>query len=98
HGGDAATGRLTSPDFVLGDQLELALGGGADPARLRVELWIGTLLVATAAVPPPGGPTLQRVTIETRAQAGSKARLVFVDDSPTGHLIVDDVWTRAGTR
>lgn len=92
HGGDRAVGRLVSPDLVLGDRLTLKLGGGADATRLRAEVWIGAIMVAVASVPPPGSATLQLVTIDTHAQRGSKARLVLVDDSPTGHLIVDDLW------
>ena len=93
HGGDAAIGRVTSPPFALGGRLTMKLGGGADATRLRVELWVGAQIVGTASVAPPGGGTLQTVTLETAAFRGPhQGRLVLVDDSPTGHLDVDDVW------
>ena len=92
HGGDAGTGRLTSPPFVLGKTLTLHLGGGVDD-RLRVELWVGDAIVATARVAPPGGEALQATTLDTAAHVGPyQAKLVFVDDAPTGHLTVDDIW------
>lgn len=95
HGGDAASGRLTSPPFMLdGDKLTMALGGGTDATKLRVELWVvgDRSPVATASVPEPGGDALRRVTLEIGAAKGKQAKLVLVDDSPTGHLDADDVW------
>jgi hypothetical protein len=92
HGGDAATGRLTSPTFELTGPIMLALGGGTDATKLRVELWVGDQVVATASAPPPGGSTARPVTLEPGEHRGKPARLVFVDDAPAGHLVVDDVW------
>jgi len=41
NGGDAATGRVTSPMFTLdGARLTLRLGGGTDATKLRAELWV----------------------------------------------------------
>ena len=92
HGGDVATGRVTSPSFTLDGKLTIKLGGGTDATKLRVELWVGGAIVATAAVPTPGGETLHTVTIDPGPNRGAPATLVLVDDSPTGHLDVDDVW------
>jgi hypothetical protein len=95
HDGDAATGRLTSPKFVLaGTKLTASLAGGTNSARLRIELWAvdEAKILATESVPEPGGETFHRVTIDISAFAGVTAKLVFVDDSETGHLDVDDVW------
>jgi hypothetical protein len=92
HGGDVATGRVTSPGFTLDGTLSIKLGGGTDATKLRVELWVGGAIIATAAVPPPGGETLRTVTIDPGPSRGAQATLVFVDDSPAGHLDVDDVW------
>lgn len=95
HDGDASIGRLTSPPFVLAaTKMTISLGGGTNSARLRVELWAADepKLLATASVPEPGGETLRRVIIDVAAFTGINAKLVFVDDSETGHLDVDDVW------
>jgi hypothetical protein len=94
HDGDAASGRLTTPAFTLdGAKLMLRLGGGTDATKLRVELWVDTTIMATASVPEPGGESLQDIVIAIPPeQRGKSATLVFVDDSPTGHLTVDDVW------
>ncbi len=64
---------------------------------VRVELWSDGKLVATAAVPPPGGDALVDVELApppALVAAKANATLVLVDDSPTGHLVVDDVWLR----
>jgi fructan beta-fructosidase len=94
HDGDAATGRITSPAFTLeATKLTMHLGGGTNATKLRVELWVENAIVATTSVPEPGGDTLQDVTITVPGEhRGKQAMLVFVDDSPTGHLTVDDVW------
>jgi hypothetical protein len=91
-GGDAATGRVTSPPFTLDGDVVLKLGGTHDATKLRVELWVDDKIVGTAAAPAPGGDTLQPVTIDPGAARGARGTLVFVDDSPNGHLDVDDVW------
>ena len=93
HGGDAATGRVTSPVFALdGAKLTLRIGGGTDATKLRVELWVDDALVKTASVAEPGGDALRVVTLELGTWRGKHGKLVFVDDSPLGHLDVDDVW------
>jgi hypothetical protein len=92
-GGDAAIGRVTSPVFALdGAKLTLRLGGGVDAAKLRVELWVDDALARRASVPAPGGDPLRTVTIELGELRGKQARLVLVDDAPSGHLNIDDVW------
>jgi hypothetical protein len=93
NGGDVATGRATSPIFALdGARLTLRLGGGTDATKLRVELWVDDKLARTATVPEPGGDSLRGVTIEVGDLHGKLAKLVLVDDSPTAHLNIDDVW------
>jgi len=95
HDGDKAVGRMTSPMFALeATKLTMRLGGGTDPTKLRVELWVDDAIVEVAVVPPPGGDTLQMVSLTIpEPMRGKLAKLVFVDDSPTGHLDIDDVWT-----
>jgi hypothetical protein len=94
HGGDQATGRVTSPSFAIdGKRMSLLVGGGTDDTKLRVELWVEDKLVRTAGVPVPGGESLQRTTwMIDDDLIGKRGTLVLVDDSPTGHLVVDDVW------
>jgi hypothetical protein len=93
NGGDVASGRATSPIFALdGARLTLRLGGGTDATKLRVELWVDDKLARTATVPEPGGDSLRGVTIEIGDLHGKLAKLVLVDDSPTGHFNIDDVW------
>jgi len=93
HGGDVAVGRMTSAAFpITGARMTLALGGGTDATKLRVEMWVEDTIVRTASVPGTGGDTLQPVTWNVAELVGKQATLVLVDDSPTGHLDVDDVW------
>ena len=93
HGGDAAIGRITSPRFALdGARLTIKLGGGTDATKLRIELWVDGQIARTASVPSLGGDQLHDVAIELGDLRGKQATLVFVDDSPAGHLDVDDVW------
>ncbi|MGE0869343.1 MAG: hypothetical protein AB7P03_12310 [Kofleriaceae bacterium] len=102
HGSDAASGRVTSAPFALdGDQLTMRLGGGTDASKLRVELWVDETddtgrtrprLARVASVPEPGGSTLQAVSWDLTELTGKTGKLELVDDSPTGHLDVDDIW------
>jgi len=93
NAGDATFGRMTSPPFALdGARLTMKLGGGADATKLRVELWVDGAIARTASVPSPGGDTLREVSWDLGELRGKQATLVLVDDSPTGHLEIDDVW------
>jgi hypothetical protein len=92
-GGEAAIGRVTSPPFTLdGARMTIKLGGGTDATKLRVELWVDRQLARTTSVPSLGGDQLHDVSIDLGDLRGKQATLVFVDDSPTSHLDVDDVW------
>ncbi|HSK01438.1 MAG TPA: hypothetical protein VK932_09360 [Kofleriaceae bacterium] len=101
HGGDRATGRLTSPEFPIdGARMTMRLGGGTD-AKIRVELWsVDAELdpygarspVATASVLLPGGDALREVTLDVSRFRGKPGQLVLIDDSERGHLVIDDVW------
>ena len=95
HGGDASTGRVTSPPFTLdAAHLVVHLGGGTDATKLRIEVWVDSAIAITTSVPPPGGDTLREITLDIAAWQGKQAKLVLVDDSPTGHLNVDEIWLR----
>ncbi len=96
HAGDASTGRAISPAFALdGSKLSVRLGGGDDAKRLRVELYTedSRAPLDVIGVAAPGGDNMQMAAIEIpKDKRGKQAHLVLVDDSPTGHLVVDDVW------
>ncbi|HEY5924946.1 MAG TPA: hypothetical protein VIV11_24865 [Kofleriaceae bacterium] len=95
HGGDVATGRLSSPSFPLdGSRLTLQVGGGTDATKLRIELWIEGQIVATSGAPSLGGDVLREVSWDISAHRGKFATLVLVDDATTsdGHIVIDDVW------
>lgn len=96
HGGDAATGRVTSPSFTLdGSKLSLKLGGGTDATKLRVELWVDGQIYKSGGPPSLGGDVLRELTWELGEEVRGKAgTLVLVDDATAadGHMDVDDVW------
>lgn len=95
HGGDAATGRITSPSFALdGTKLTIHMGGGTDRTKLRVELWVDGALVEAGGAPSLGGDILREVSWDISGHRGKFATLVLVDDATAmdGHLTVDDVW------
>ena len=93
HDGDKAVGRVSSPSFPLdGTKLTMRLGGGTDATKLRVELWVDDAIAKVASVPQPGGDALHEVAIDVTELRGKLGHLVLVDDSPVGHLDVDDVW------
>jgi hypothetical protein len=95
HGGEKISGRMTSPEFPLdGSTLVLHLGGSEDATKVRVELWVDGANVAAVGVPRPGGPTMREATIDVTKWKDKLAKLVLVDDSNRGHLIIDDVWLR----
>ena len=95
HGGDVATGRLTSPTFPLdGQRLTLQVGGGTDATKLRIELWVEGQIIASSGAPSLGGDVLREVSWDVSAHRGKFASLVLVDDATTadGHIVIDDVW------
>ncbi|MEO8702997.1 MAG: hypothetical protein ABI867_23325, partial [Kofleriaceae bacterium] len=97
HDGDKSTGRITSPMFALdAARLSIVMGGGTDATKLRVELVVDDIAIEVASVPLPGGDVLKPVIISIpEDKRGKIGKLVFVDDSPTGHLDIDDVWAWA---
>ena len=95
HGGDAATGRVTSPTFTLdGSRLTMKLGGGTDATKLRVELWVDGAIVKSGGPPSLGGDVLRELSWDISDVRGKQGTLVLVDDATAqdGHLDVDDVW------
>jgi hypothetical protein len=94
HGGDGATGVLTSPEFPLVvSHLWLRVGGGTD-AKLRVELLVDGVVVRTLTPPAPASERFRDVDLDVTALIGKNARLRFVDEATGGwgHLNVDEIW------
>lgn len=94
HGGDGLVGRVTSAELVLDmAKITARIGGTADAYRLYVMVVVDNEPVVTVSVPQPGGGTLRDVVLEIpEAARGKTGRIVLVDESPTGHLDVDDIW------
>jgi arabinofuranosyltransferase len=91
-GGDSTKGELTSPEFVVrGDVLTFLIGGGYDPARLRVSLEVEGVPVRAAT--GCGSEWLDRRVWDISPFHGLRARIVVGDESDGGggHLVVDDV-------
>lgn len=97
--GDAATGRLVSPPFLLdGDLVTLMVGGGA--RGVTVALLVDGHRVRTAS--GCGSEILRREVWDVRELRGRTASLELVDETREagGHLLVDDVtvWARGVMR
>ena len=96
-GGDASTGRLTSPEFIINRRfLTFLIGGGGFPGETCMNLLVdgATLRTATGPNTEPGGSeelTLQ--SWDVAELAGKKARLEIVDQATGGwgHINVDQI-------
>jgi hypothetical protein len=94
---DAAVGTYRSAPFTIeGDVMTMQVGGGLDPARLRV-----VLVIDGAAVRSATGCNTEILTQRAWHLSdfrGRKAHLEIVDDSPDpwGHIVVDEIaeWRR----
>ncbi len=98
NGGDAPTGTLLSPPFVVeGKQLVFRLAGGNDAKHERAELRLdGDDPDAGQVVRTATGArslTMNPVVWDIADLAGKTVRLVFIDDgsAPWDGLVVDDV-------
>jgi hypothetical protein len=89
--GDAATGTLISPPFVLDrSHLALLIGGAAGHAT-RVALVVdGAVVVEASGL---GGEVMVPVVWDVSALEGRRAQLAIVDEDtgPAGHVLVDQV-------
>jgi hypothetical protein len=95
HGGDQATGTITSPSFVLtGSNLTFRISGGKNEKTLRAELWIDGLVQKVATGNQSEG--MEDVMWNIAPYAGRSATIVLVDEDkgPWGHLNVDEIWLR----
>jgi hypothetical protein len=94
HGGDAATGTLTSPEIVIeGARITFRLSGGRNAAELRAELWVEGALAEQAAS-ALDSERMTQVGWDVRAHRGKRARIVLIDHATGswGHLNADEFW------
>ncbi len=97
HGGDAATGRLTSPPFKIDRKfITFLIGGGGWIDQTCLNLVVDGSVVRTATGPnvkPGGNESMASASWDVSEFAGREARLEIVDDRKTGwgHLNVDQI-------
>jgi fructan beta-fructosidase len=95
--GDASTGTLTSPEFIIHRRfLTFLIGGGGYPGKTCVNLLVDGAKVRTATGPntePGGSEELALQSWEVADLAGKKARLEIVDQATGGwgHINVDQI-------
>jgi len=96
-GGDVSTGTLESSTFrIVRRYLKFWIGGGHDPDRLALELWIDDKKVRFATGPnrvPGGTERLEPEGWDFKEYAGKPARLRIVDHATGGwgHINVDHI-------
>jgi fructan beta-fructosidase len=97
HGGDDATGSLTSPEFkITRKHLNLLIGGGKHPAETCVNLLLDGKVIRTATGPndrPGGSERLDWSTWDTSDLIGKSVTLEIVDrrQGGWGHITVDRI-------
>jgi fructan beta-fructosidase len=97
HGGDQATGTLTSPEFSIARPfINLLIGGGGYAGETEVQLHVGDEIVRTATGPntqPGGSEELTEYSWDVAALIGQNARIRVVDKHTGGwgHINVDDI-------
>ena len=97
HGGDRATGTLTSPPFPLERPfITFLIGGGLDPERTCINLLLDGIVVRNATGPNAtegGSERLIPGAWDVRAFVGKAAILQIVDNATGGwgHISVDEI-------
>jgi len=97
HGGDDATGTLTSPPFTVARKhINFLLGGGKQPGKACINLLVGDKIVRTATGPndrPGGSEQLDWHSWDVADLEGKKARIEIVDRATGGwgHINVDHI-------
>jgi hypothetical protein len=95
QGSDAATGTLTSPEFILNaESVEFLIGGGQNKTTIFFEMVVEgkTVLQATGE----RSEVMRKVTWNVSPWMGKKVRFRIVDQSSQswGHILVDDIRTK----
>jgi len=92
--GDEPTGTLMSSRFLIPESTLSFLLGGTEGPDIQVELWIVGANVPirepVLVAPGTGSETMRRVTWDLREFAGQVGVIRIVDESPFGHINVDD--------
>ena len=97
HGGDKATGKLTSPEFKIERKfIKFLIGGGGWAGKTCMNLLVGGKQVRTAAGPnvvPGGSEELEPAEWNVAEFSGQMARLEIVDEAKGGwgHINVDQI-------
>jgi fructan beta-fructosidase len=97
HGGDAATGTLTSPMFVIERRyISFLIGGGGFAGKTCMNLLVDDHVVRTATGPntePGGSEELGPASWDVSDLAGKNARIQIVDQATGGwgHINVDQI-------
>ncbi len=97
HGGDKATGTITSPPFTLERKfITFLIGGGGWANETCLNLIVDGRVARTATGPntkPGGSETLAPAAWEVAELAGRQARLAIVDahTGGWGHITVDQI-------
>jgi fructan beta-fructosidase len=97
HGGDAATGTLTSPAFKIERKfLQFLIGGGGWEGKTCLNLLVDGKIVRTATGPnvdPGGSERLQPAQWDVSEFLGKDAMLEIVDNATGGwgHINVDQI-------
>jgi arabinofuranosyltransferase len=90
-GGDSPTGALLLPWTITGDAMTFRIGGGRDPARVRVSLRVDGQVVASAT--GCESELMGRRVWNLRPHQGKQATIEIVDGSDRGwgHVMVDEL-------
>jgi len=92
HGGDRATGQLSSAPFVIDKRtISFLLGGGRQPGRIGVQLKVGGRVVRQAT--GDNRERLKRVAWDVSDLAGKTAVVEVIDKATKswGHVLFDDL-------
>jgi hypothetical protein len=90
--GDQAVGAVRSRDFRLtGNEISFLVGGTTDPDRLFLALRDARTHAFLARATGTGHERLERRAWRTDAWRGRLVYLEIMDDSPTGHLNLDEI-------
>src|SRR5579862_7663486 len=98
YGGDASTGTLTSPEFVIARKyINFLIGGGKAPGITCINLLVEGKVVRTATGPndrPGGSEQLDWRTWDVGDLQGKAARIEIVDRAAGGwgHINIDDIF------
>lgn len=92
HGGDASTGKMTSPAFTIEkNNINFLVGGGNNPGNLTVALTVNGSVVRSST--GHNSETLRWKGWDVAEFKGQEAQIIIVDNSTAGwgHIVVDHI-------